>query len=218
MTIQNFLGGAWTEEDTGGYLTVTSPEVAFNSLPRDELAYVVKNQPIDGNFEYLFDAQVTAYTGALGIVGLITIADTLGAIVDYIDASEYFLSVQIFKDGGESFILREREGATINQDFTSGETGGIRYYYAFKFNLEVGSFGQLTLRRYTDVERTSLFHTLSINLTKTAPLSKLQVAVSRNDPTITDTITGDIRNLDLQEVSIIQKFAGIFGLGKLGRR
>ena len=189
----------WTEVDEGGDLTVIANKVSFSAMPRDVTDYVHKTHNVSGDFEYLFDAQTTGHTGTLGIVGLITIADTLGAIVDYIDASEYFLSAQLFREAsGDRFILREREGATVNQDLSPFETAGVRYYSTLKMDRAIGSFGQLQWKRYTDIDRTSLFNTLSISLLQNNSASKLQVAVSRNDPTNTDTITGDISNLDLQ--------------------
>ena len=119
-----------------------------------------------------------------------------------------------------SFILAELTGGSqysSNWVNTTGED--TRHYCDFYGNSAVGTYGTIYLDVYDDEAKTNLLQSLSLVLHSRVSFRYNMPVNTNNTGTAGRSITGVIRNLDLNlPLVIVQKLVGIFGLGKLGLR
>lgn len=211
---------AYAKVDPNNRYTVTSNNIDVAGLLRNESAWVVDDKGVNhfnGDLEHLVDTEVNS-------------SDSNAIFVPWMLANKVDDWNGVLSDAGEDFLalmciraaIRVQE--CIGTSLISDEYLGVftTYYHKLKRNEAIGTYGQLQCFIYSDSERTSLLDTLSLTLRAKNDFQYVYGVNSANNAT-TPSITGSVSNLDLQEVvpppaTVIQKIAGIFGIGRLGLR
>jgi hypothetical protein len=201
VAIENFTG--YTEVDPSSSITKDSNTIDWTAITRNEAAYVYSDKGaahFDGDFEWQFEWEATSSsaTGAFVCVGNLTNAvSTIRAI---------------YSASGSCFYCRDWRAASVNEigpvemdggsvyvDIYYNPTTGTRYYITLDRDESIGTYGQLRMRIYTDASRTTLVNTQTIALHTSKKDFRNVMPVSTWDDGVTDTKTGYIENLDLQE-------------------
>ena len=224
MAKENYT--TYDKQDFGDKYSVTPTNIDVTGLLRNESAWVVDDKGVDnfdGDFEHLVDIEVSSSThNALFVPWMLANAvDDWNALLS--DAGEDLLVVLPVGTSGTSIVIRlgEAVGASFIFDDYSGAFN-TPYYLKPKRDESVGSFGQIQCFIYSDSARTILLDTLSLALRVKNDFRYVYGMNSANNGT-TPSITGSASNLDLQEAAppvegLVQKIAGIFGVGRLGLR
>jgi len=208
--IEDFTG--YTEVDTGAVLTVTSDTVAFSSMARDNSAYVYDDKGVghfDGDFEHLLDTICSSVTDVAWYC-VWMVSNDASSYANHV-TNDYDLHAARWKGDTRAFSIIEWNGASATTDTSTTLSTGTRYYLKVKRDEAVGTYGTLYLYIYTDSGRTSLSDTLSITLTETNDWRYIYGINNKDDAADTHYASGDVKNLDLQEVSptSIAAIAGI---------
>jgi len=197
----------YTEVDPNNKITVTSDRSEFDTLRRNEDAYVYDDKGVDhfnGNFEHLFEIYMSSSNGIVVMWGMANIVEDLKSILD---ASEDELCLEL---STYTFYLIEVFGGTQYYD-TYGGTSGTLYYLTAERDEGVGTYGTLYLYIYSDADRTNLLDTLTVTLHEKEDFRYLYVTQSYNSGH-TNAASGYTQNVDLQEVAGWANIAKVNGI------
>lgn len=216
MAVEDFT--TYTEVDSDSSLTVIASRIDFDTLSRNEEAYVYKDFGIDyweGDFEFLMDFEITS-----GVEGSVVIACLLSNLVDdafgIYNASGDFLGIRLWPAGGGGIQLSEVDGGSFYADTFPTLDLNTRYYLRYKRNESIGLYGTLICLIYSDSARTVLLDTLSIALHSSKKDFRYKYGSNAWNTGETIALTGDISNLDLGLVNIFKKLGRGLNIG-LGR-
>ena len=195
---ENFT--TYTEVDGPGKITVTPPKVAFTAVDRDETTYVYKDFGAGHftNLTHLIAHEITTKDDNAGI-SFWHISDVLGDDFDLLVNSDV-ITWRYFRNGANNrYIVQEAvAGDSSNSDFFEYATDEKLWPEIVKDNA-VGSFGDVTVEMFNDVDRTSSVDVLNILLRQVFNPRYLSVASSFNSSSSGFDITGYLENYDLQE-------------------
>ena len=187
----------YIENDPGSDLSVISDTVNFTALSRNVDARVYKDFGIGhfGNFDHIFRIKITAVTGQ-GLVWPEMMANIIDDIFDIRAANEDYLGVEWIRIASENKIrLHESDEGTLYVDTSIILNLNTNYYIN---NKVVGTASTCDI--YDDPDNTNLVDGLSLTLQKTYSLRYLYAINAINDGLSALTITGEMGDLDLQEV------------------
>jgi len=197
MVYEDFT--TYTEVDSAGDLTVTANNVDIDTMREDAVSYVFKDQGANhfGDFEHLIQGTYTT-SQVSGRFGIESLSNNLPLTQQkMIDMSEG-LYATFFRSsaGGNPYQIFLKDYNTADVDTMDlGAAPPYTRYMTFK---RTGTTA--TLKIYTDAARTVLEDTLTITCVN--DLYRYNgVAASRGTAGQTDHATGDIDNLDLQEIT-----------------
>jgi len=190
------LISGYVETDPNSRLTVTTCQIDFAAIDRNETAHHINDFTaayFDGDFTHRLEAEITSFpTGNSGMAclwGLSNAIDTPNNLADVI-----YLRVN-GNAGTPIFQLVERDGGVEQTDDSVTFTPGTTYWAE---PIRVDSTNTLTCKIYTDSNFSTLFDTLTLTLTGTAVDWRYYYAFSAiNDATSSQTITGYTANHDL---------------------
>lgn len=212
MAFQIFTPPNYTELDPDSRIVIDVNDVNFTDLNRnDDDTYISKDFGVGHftSFEHLVETKITAQTTG-AVVGFLVYTNTLNDILALTDA----LMFRIYAPSGSAvnYILQEVV-AGDNSNFDSfASTPNTAYWSEVEKDNEVGTYGTMYIRIYSDSARTVLVDTLSITLRATLNPKYIEVAVSWNDGQDAST-TGYVKNLDLQEAVAAPSMLSLLGVG-----
>uniref|UniRef100_A0A6M3M116 Uncharacterized protein n=1 Tax=viral metagenome TaxID=1070528 RepID=A0A6M3M116_9ZZZZ len=200
MATENFT--AYTEVDAGDDITVTATKCDVSSMNKNVNSYVAYDEGVDhfdGNFEHLIEMYVSDHTGNATVVFwmLANVLNNAGAIYSaggsfYVARTEfwsanYYISLSVLD-----------EGAWQNAGYTC--SANTLYYCNPEFDKDVGTYGTVYLRIYSDAARTNLLSTLSKAVAGSKKVYRFVYCCSSwYDGVSTVDLTCYCQNLDLQE-------------------
>ena len=187
----------YTKQDPGGFLSVAPNTTTLTLLPSAASSWVVDDKGVAhfagaNPFEHLIDFQLSG-TGQCFIGVLANVVGTMTTIV-----GDEGWGIR-YHGGSSDITIFEFPGN--HSDGYSASVSGVHFWCKFAYNPSIGSFGQISLKIYSDSDRTALLDTLTITLHN-------QVRSFRYDYVVTSTgggtadVSGTINGLDLQEPSI----------------
>jgi hypothetical protein len=194
----------YTEVDPNARITVTAARSSFVGLTRNEDAYVYYDKGVNhfnGDFEHLLDVYLDS-ADAYGIAVVWALTNLVDDWKGIIDAAGDALTFQLYFDATNyNFILRETDAGVLSGDTYVGAID-TPYYLKIVRDESVGTYGTLYAYIYSDAARTTLLDTLSVTLnTSKKDFRYVYVTQTYNDAR-TETITGYVENLDLQEAVV----------------
>jgi hypothetical protein len=172
-------------------------------MARTAISYVSKDYGAShfGNFEHLFEVNISA-------------SDNDGFAVLWSIANQANQTYQDLFDAADGFGLFHYDWSNAlylyNFDVSDWDVMSISVPYTYYLKA-IRSGNSLSVLIYSDSNRTTLIDTITITVSSTS-YRYLSVCGSR-DGTGVDTCSGYIQNLDLQEVSEIEKTASDSGSG-----
>lgn len=198
MATEDFT--TYTETDPLGVLTVTAGKVTMTAQPRSGAgeSRVFKDftaSHFSGDFEHLLEVQVDSDSSS-GLSAFWSLANTVDDWNALLGSGPLLCFHSNTTDG--IFTVREKKaGETSSLDSSTGTNPDTRYYCEIERDESIGSFGQLSVRIYSDSGRTTLVDTISVTLKEAMDFRLLFVAHSFVGGS--GTTTGFVENLDLQE-------------------
>jgi hypothetical protein len=183
----------YSETDSGSDITVTSTQISFDTMQRVANSWVSKDfgAGFFGDFEFDFEAEVTASSGADAYAGIFNIGNTDGTVQDMITAGAGHV-VEAYYDGAD-FTVNLYDIGTTNSDSMVLSTTSVMPQYYFTINRTSTT---LTLYIYSDSGRTSLVDTLTVTCQSTT--WRYLIPLASRDSAGTTTITGYVKNLQYQ--------------------
>ncbi len=198
--VKNYLTGIKKDDNTR--FAVTANEVDITGLTRNERAWIHWDRsadPIDGNFEYLVDAEINSAdnNGLFSPWTLANKVDDINGLVS--DAGENALTLFMIRSGS-TYVARlmEIHGASSYFDTSTNLSLNTRYYFRIPRDVDIGSFGQLECFLYSDQSRTILVDTLPLTLHVDEDFD-LEYGVNSGYNASAPQITGSVANFDSQE-------------------
>ena len=204
MATQNF--STYTEVDVAANVVAidSAAQCSATSIDRDEAAYIYKDfgaSHFAGDFEHLFECQVSSGSGNAGFVYLDGLANAVGGLGAIDGAGGTWISPVFVYSTSPDYLLylRECDAGTLYQD-TSSISASTSYYC--KHVRTEGAPSTVTLYIYTDAARTNLHDTLSLNLNQADTDYRYLYAIAgSNDGAGSRLLSGYIKDLDLQEAA-----------------
>ena len=190
----------------------TPYKVSFNTLYRNETAYVYKDHGaghFSGDFEHLWEFEITIANNSAVVIGW-GMANTLNDYRSIDLASGDELAVQLNKSAGGSYLvyLFELIAGTQYYDSSVALSAATTYYCTTTRDEAVGTYGTLYLDVYSDASRETLVDALSVTLHEKEDFQYYYPCQSYNDSTAV-YMTGVSQNHDLQEAAAAQPFGCI---------
>lgn len=193
----------FTEVDPNTRITVTSTQASFSALARNEDAYVYKDRGADyfnGEFIGQFDFEITAHGDSGGVVGLWGVANVIDDIQGIINSSEDALSVNAWWNGSTLYLILAEIDGGVAYEVTYAISLNTHYYCTIKRNENLGTYGRLYLRVYSDAARETLLIEKSLALHSSKKDFRYHYAVqSRTGAGATATLTGYGQNYTFLE-------------------
>ncbi|HUV85217.1 MAG TPA: hypothetical protein VMV86_05860 [Methanosarcinales archaeon] len=192
MAYEVFTAPNYTEVDEGDDITVTSSKVQWVNMNRNVTSYVYKDFGAGhfGDLEHYFTAQFNTSSDAAHFCWW-----ALGNIVDSLHGYWGTAQPSLLCSGyveGVNYIFYIRSGSSGNLD-TAAISANTPYYCTVE---RAGT--TMTLKIYTNAEKTALFDTLSITCTATT-LRYLYACMSNDSALASGNANGFSQNFDLQE-------------------
>ncbi len=215
MGVENYLEAI--EVDPNNRLTPRATGVDIVGLTRNEDAHLYWDKTVghfSGDYEHLFECQIDSGAdsgGGAAPWGLSNDIDDLNGLVANSKDAHF---AWIFNNVGTYTIdLYEFIGGTVYSDRFTGAAD--THYYCKSRRDETG--GTLQLFIYSDSARTILLDTLVVSLHENEDFRYVWAVNSGNISAIA-AMDDFSQNLDLQEAveAVAQRFAGIFGVGRMG--
>jgi hypothetical protein len=198
FTVEDLL--TYTEVDSDGDITVTSPSASFVTMRQDADSYVYKDFGASyfGDFDIEFEAEITfseaqgAPPAGVSQALLCSVSNTIGNFPDF-DTANDGIMIDTYNLTGQ-FLIRLRDFSNDNSDLY--DMGGVFVWGKYYFKFE-RSGTTATCKIYSDSARTILVDTLSITC-ETGDKRYLNVLASRDQtPTASNSITGYTQNFDI---------------------
>lgn len=191
MSIEDFT--TYTEVDPNTKLTVTSNKASGVNVDKDENVYLYYDKGVDIYNKIDIDFEAYIDSGSLGgaIAGM-------GMSVTAISTTQNFgnsdISVLQRETGAGAHRIALRRGNNIaNDEFTTGAADTL-YYCTL---LRTKDSNTVTLKIYSDSNRTSLLDTLSVSGFGTSTKYRyLYGFVNKNEPASGDDFDGYIQNME----------------------
>jgi hypothetical protein len=195
----------YTEVDTPGVLSIpSSSQIDYTGLQRNHESYIYDDKEVDhfaGDYEHLIDFNVAsgAINALCAIWLLANTVDDYSAIVNSATEDCHVIQINVSSTNTNYVIrLRESVGSSLYTDLTLAQPMNSRRYLTIARDEAIGTYGTLYCYVYSDADRTTLVDTLSIALHEKEDFRYVYPIAAYNDG-LTNTMTGDVRNLDLQE-------------------
>jgi len=216
MATEDF--STYTEVDENSDYTVTAPKIDITSITRASTSYVYDDKGA-AHFAGDFDHNVEYYVGSGTTDGERTniwaMSNDIGdqAALDAANVSFFCASM-----GKESASLLKRlyeyDGSTeyIDTDNDTAVAVDTLTYATLLRDEAVGTYGTLYFYHYTDSGRTTLVSTQSITLHSSTKDFQYVYGTMSDGRTGTNTYTGYVQDLDLQETSGPANIKSINGL------
>jgi hypothetical protein len=194
MAIENLT--TYTEVSGAGAITVSTSAATFNTMRRDDVAYVYKDFGLNyfADFNIDFEAKIDA-TDTQGNTAICAVSNTIGTFGDMQTANDGIVVWAYSSASDLRFYVSDYN--LDNSDFyTDGGTSSNLLYMTFIRN---GSTSTLDI--YSDSGRTSLIDSLSIT-SETGDKRYFYALASRDGGTFpSDTISGYTQNFEIQFAS-----------------
>jgi len=185
-----------SQVDNGSDLTIDSTSVSFDTMAQNVVDYVADDKGsghFSGDFNFESEFIVTAATASDSRVFYHSLSNNLGAL----SAQTHSLLALVTGASATPTIADiDDAGATDMSSTGSALSLNTRYYDIFK---RVGN--TLTWEIYTNSGRTALDQSVSGTIVNTSYTYQYFYAMSSRADSGAATISGDIQNIDLQEVA-----------------
>lgn len=154
----------WTEYDTGDDINVSGGGVAYG-LEQDDDCRLYRDFGVDyfsGSFQIDFDLKILTSVPS-SACGMMQISNTIGTQWEHMNDPKYAgLSLQVVNPSIPDEVhiaLIEIESDLTKHDSSGGASffvavEGVQYYCTFERNEDIGSYGEVRLKSFLDVERT----------------------------------------------------------------
>jgi len=187
----------FAEVDPNSKLTVGNYSITFDSLSRDESAYVYRDCGVDywdGDFEHRLVTKATAYSD-FGFVAVWALANSVADAKALLDAGGSLFLAWYWNGSEWALYLREAPGdGTVNSDNSIALAADTPYYVVIVRDESVGTYGVLRCYIYSDSGYTTLVDTLIITLQAKVDWRYLYAIQSHNDA-LARTLSGTVSNL-----------------------
>ena len=185
----------FTEVDPSNDLIVTADAINIDAMTRNVSAGVYKDFGVDyfsGDFEFEWDFDFTAEVGSYGAASIFALTPNYLLTRDNRDTGNSGLDVYIGIDTGSAIMTFLRDWVNNSNDASNSVYNVPQRFW---YNLtRVGS--TVTLKIYTDSDRTILYDTLIISNSAVPSYRYLYAMTSFGSSFApTDTLSGDLRNL-----------------------
>jgi len=204
MAVQDFT--TYDETDESADFVVTATKIAVTTMARDADSHVSHDEgvdAIDGDFEFIEEVIIHGSTQNLAQINFCSVANSQESSqdIDTAGGSTQYAQVINLSTTEPNFQVIEIDAGDFGNGSVIAGAEATQYYCEFERDESVGSFGDLELRVYTNVSRTTLLGTSTQTLrTAKRDFRYVYGAQSKNSGG-TPQWTGDLENLDLQEVA-----------------
>jgi len=201
MALENFT--TYDETDESADLTITANNISISSMSRTADSHVSFDKGVDhfaGDFEFIEEVLVAAATENDAQINFCSVANSQESSHDIDLASGSVQFAEVFNTSGTvpTFFVIEIDAGTFSNGSGVAAVEATQYYCEFERDEGIGSFGDLELRVYDDVGRTSLVGTSTVTL-NTAKRNFRYVYGMQSKNEGSGDWTGNLDNLDLQE-------------------
>jgi hypothetical protein len=192
----------YTEVDPNGHLSKTLSKITWTDLNNSETAYICDDKGVDhfdGDFEFLFDGEITDIPAGGARVywcGLANGLDDLRSID--VGGGDYLALLTYVSGGNVRYYLHEVVSGSAYQDYTA-YTAEKQQWITFERDEAVGTYGTLYAYIYDDSDRTEEADTLSVTLHEKEDFRYIYGLSSYDENSAARYGSGYVRNLDLQE-------------------
>jgi len=204
MALEDFT--TYDETDEDGDITVSANNIDVSSMQRIADSHVSSDKGVDhfnGDFEFIEEVIIASATALSAEIEFCGVANSQESLIDIFNASGNLQTAQVLNSGSEtvpSFAAIEIDAGDFENGSQINASEDTQYYCEFERDESVGSFGDLEIRVYDDVGRTSLVGTSTQTLrTAKRDFRYVYALQSKNSGTSAMVWTGDVDNLDLQE-------------------
>jgi len=166
-----YVLNTWTEVDAGSDLEVTTQNITYDAEQGDSFRVYndFGSNYWSGDFQFRFDWKVNTSVSSSNI-GLMLISNTLGTEREHTYSSK-FAGLSLYMSNPsipDQVRVQVEEVTSDNTTYESGSylvmTEGTQYYFTLIRDETIGSYGRITLYRYTDAERTENTTSIYIDL------------------------------------------------------
>lgn len=193
----------YTEVDEDSDITVTSSDITVDTMQKEAVSYVYKDMGaghFSGDFEHLVDFKWTAQSDMDSFMGVWMVADGIGATEQLKSAHVNHLAVYTWWQGADLNYKR----LYLKEVYDGTNYPSTPQYYVIDKNttyyLTIARSGSsVTLEIYSDSARNTLLETLTVASLQSVEAYSYIYGVISSSGSGTDTVSGYITNLRLQE-------------------
>jgi hypothetical protein len=220
---KNYTTG--TEVDGNNRFTVDATSITVENLSLPDISYLYWDEGVDffdGDYTHTHDINTysTSSSGSYGFSWIL--ANEVGDLTTIVAGNLGWHGIRTYTASG-LFTIRLYEGTTGGSSYNDQyvHSGDTTYYLTCVRDESVGAFGTLYCYIYSDTERTILVDTLILTLHEKIDFRYVYGGCSFGAGGV-EEFDGKWANLDIggdvPPVAGLQKFAGIFGVGRIGVR
>lgn len=205
MALEDFT--TYDETDENADITVTANNLSVDSMVRGADSFVSSDKGIDhfdGDFEFIEEVDIGGASQNNAQCNFCSVANVQDSSndIDAANGSTQFAQVLNLGSASPNFFVIEIDAGSFGNGSAVAASEDTQYYCEFERDEAVGSFGDLELRVYSDVDRTTLVGTSTQTL-RTAKRDFRYVYGLQSKNEGSGSWSGDLDNLDLQEVAAV---------------